>query len=184
MKFKSRPVKVEQPPPHSHPYHQNISPMVQPTAQLAPTTMPITTISTITNSNTWTKSSLTPSQASSPLFSIIPPSASGSNPSTTLSIPAISSLTDTFPASLPLLTSDGGSSVVASAVKALNPIPVDRSSMPVSQESLLSSLSPTIGSNNSSNQQVLPDVKLEHVELPVIRSVSQEEVTFSARKCI
>ena len=182
MKFKSRPVKVEQPPPHNHPYLQNISATAQTPPQLASTTVPATFTSTTTNPSTWTKPSLTLSQATSPLFSIIRPSASGSNTSSSLSTSTISSLTDTFSASLPLITPSATASMVEAAVKSLNPLPMDRTSIPTTQENILVPLSPTIGSNNAINEQIVPDIKSTIVQTPVIRSVGQDDVSFSTGK--
>ena len=130
MKFKSRPVKVEQPPIQSHLLYEDMIPAVpQVPLEVAVPSMPPATVSEQppTNSNTWgaTSALSLPSSASNSLFSIIPSTATGvtittPTPFSTSTIPTI---TRSYSSPLTLMTSTTTASMITEAVKSLNPLP-------------------------------------------------------------
>ena len=131
MKFKSRPVKVEQPPIQSFPLYEEMIPAAPPIPlDVAVTSIPSATITgnPSTNSNsTWgaTSSHSIPSSASSSLFSIIPSTATGVTITTptALSTSTIPTITRSYSSSLSLMTSTTTASMITEAVKSLNPLP-------------------------------------------------------------
>ena len=130
MKFKSRPVKVEQPPIQSHLLYEEMIPAApQVPLEGAVPSLPPTTVSEqpTTNSNTWgaTSALSLPSSASNSLFSIIPSTATGvtittPTPFSTSTIPTI---TRSYSSPLSLMTSTTTASMITEAVKSLNPLP-------------------------------------------------------------
>ena len=130
MKFKSRPVKVEQPPIQSHLLYEEMIPAApQVPLEGAVPSMPPATVSEQppTNSNTWgaTSALSLPSSASNSLFSIIPSTATGvtittPTPFSTSTIPTI---TRSYSSPLSLMTSTTTASMITEAVKSLNPLP-------------------------------------------------------------
>ena len=127
MKFKSRPVKVEQPPIPNHLlYEEMISAAPQVPLEVAVPSMPPATVSEQPTTNWGATSALSlPSSASNSLFSIIPSTATGvtittPTPFSTSTIPTI---TRSYSSPLSLMTSTTTASMITEAVKSLNPLP-------------------------------------------------------------
>ena len=127
MKFKSRPVKVEQPPISNHLlYEEMISAAPQVPLEVAVPSMPPATVSEQPTTNWGATSALSlPSSASNSLFSIIPSTATGvtfttPTPFSTSTIPTI---TRSYSSPLSLMTSTTTASMIPEAVKSLNPLP-------------------------------------------------------------
>ena len=127
MKFKSRPVKVEQPPIQSHLLYEEMIPAVpQVPLEVAVPSLPPATVSEQPTTNWGATSALSlPSSASNSLFSIIPSTATGvtittPTPFSTSTIPTI---TRSYSSPLSLMTSTTTASMITEAVKSLNPLP-------------------------------------------------------------
>ena len=137
MKFKSRPVKVEQPPISNNLLYEEMMPAApQVPLEVAVPSMPPATVSEQPTTNWGATSALSlPSSASNSLFSIIPSTATGvtfttPTPFSTSTIPTI---TRSYSSPLSLMTSTTTASMITEAVKSLNPLPNVPLTMALSQ---------------------------------------------------